>query len=123
MGLVDSDAITEITITIPKLTAIKFMLGGDSFFESYPAIVNLVIKEMNRLSQEITEEGEKVVMIKRLLGEAQELGWKIAQIAQFSEALEEMAPEGYYEPKPTAMLTEVAKLNERLVDLVESLSD
>lgn len=48
------------------MTAIKFVSGGDSFFESYPAIVNLVIKEMNRLSQEITEEGEKVVMIKRL---------------------------------------------------------
>lgn len=60
---------------------------------------------------------------KRLLGEAQELGRKIAQIVQFPEALEEIAPEGMLEPKPSAVLTEVAKLNERLVDLEESLSD
>lgn len=66
MGLIDSDAITEITITIPKTTAVKFISGGDDFFEAMPTVSNLIIKEMNRLGQEIIETGERVVIIKRL---------------------------------------------------------
>lgn len=64
--LLSGDAVTHISISIPKDVALKFLSGGDSFYEASPAIANLITEESKRLAEEIRANGEKAMMIKRL---------------------------------------------------------
>lgn len=77
------DAVSQIDISIPKETAIKFITGGDAFFEAYPLVVNLVVKEMNRLAKEAKAKGEDAMLIERL----KEEGLMYPSVASVSDCL------------------------------------
>lgn len=64
--ILSGDAVTHIDISIPKDVALKFLRGGDSFYEAAPTISDLIVKESKRLADEIRANGEKAMMIKRL---------------------------------------------------------